>query len=486
MKKFKLKTLSIAVSLMLGGCAVDTEISEQARAITTPSNWSEQSIVNGQTELLVNDWLGITNDIYLKEVLKLALLNDFNLKASAIDVSLAKERLNVSESTDFPELSLNINQSRIKSVDGDNERFNNNAEIELQLSYELDLWGKLSDEQREAELSFASVKAQYKQDRMSLLVNVVNAWYALLESEALLALYTERSENLQNNLDIIKGSYRLGISSALDVYLSQNELNLERARVTQQQQSVFENRRSLQLYIGHYPSGLEAALQQDKVWPTLSPSLYANLPALLVANRADIQATWLDLMSADAAVAVAHKQRFPQFTLSASAGDTSDELSNLLQGDALAWSLLGNITTPLFNAGKLESLEEQARLTVQQKEQRYLDTVYQAFADAENQLNNHKALNEQLAFYKQAEANALAAESLSFSQYQKGLVSYTTVLDSQRRAFDSQTAAIQLTRQLIQNRATLYETLGGVDLEQTLIQATQELPSVQNNLDNIQ
>ncbi len=481
----KIKSLCIAVALVLSGCASRSEISEQARSIAPQEQWAEQNVVLGENDKVINDWLGVTDDLYLRSILNLALQNDFNLKASALDVSIAKEALQVSESADFPELSLNINQRRIKTVDGDDERFNNSAEIALQLTYELDLWGKLSDEQQQAELLFSSVQAQYQNDRINLLVDVVNAWYSLLESEALLTLYQERDQNLQNNLDIIKGSYRLGISSALDVYLSQNELNLERARVAQQQQRVLENRRNLQLYIGHYPSGIEDALQQQKAWPSLSSTLYVELPASLLANRADIQASWLDLMASDAAVAVAHKQRFPQFTLSASAGDASDELSNLLKGDALAWSLLGNITTPLFNAGKLESLEEQARLKVKQKEQRYLELVYQAFADAENQLNNHNALNEQLSFYKQAEANALAAESLSFSQYQKGLVSYTTVLESQRRAFDSQTAAIQLTKQMIQNRATLYATLGGVDIEQSLVQKIQDSSTAPNHLANI-
>lgn len=185
--------------------------------------------------------------------------------------------------------------------------------------------------------------------------------------------------------------------------MTQNEVNSELARVVEQQQRVVENKRSLQTIVGRYPSGSEPSLQHSKTWPTIKDDMYANLPTTLMTQRADIRASWFELMAADAGLAVAHKQRFPQFTLSASTGDSSDKLSNLLSGDALAWSLLANITTPLFNAGKLKSLEQQARLQVKQKEQRYLELVFSAFEDVENKLSNHSSLNKRLTYFKQAE-----------------------------------------------------------------------------------
>ena len=63
----------------------------------------------------------------------------------------------------------------------------------------------------------------------------------------------------------------------------------------------------------------------------------------------------MNLLAADAAVAVAHKQRFPRLALVASGNDVSDELGSLLNGTALAWSVLGNLTQPLFTAAGLKS-----------------------------------------------------------------------------------------------------------------------------------
>ena len=113
-----------------------------------------------------------------------------------------------------------------------------------------------------------------------------------------------------------------------------------------------------------------------------------------------------------------------------------------------------------------------------QKEKQYLQQVYQAFADVENSVSERESLNQQYSFYLKAQENAIAAEKLSFDQYLRGLVTYTTVLESQRRSFDAQTTVIQLTNQLLQNRIEIYLALGGDYLDTTNKLSNNE---VQNN-----
>ena len=60
-----------------------------------------------------------------------------------------------------------------------------------------------------------------------------------------------------------------------------------------------------------------------------------------------------------------------------------------------------------------------------------------------------------------AETNARAALDLALEQYQRGLVPYTTVLESQRQAFDTETTVVELRNLLLQNRISLYLALGG-------------------------
>ena len=87
--------------------------------------------------------------------------------------------------------------------------------------------------------------------------------------------------------------------------------------------------------------------------------------------------------------------------------------------------------------------------------------MFTAFAEVENGISQEQALAERLTAAEQAQDNAEAALTLSFEQYRAGLVSFTTVLESQRRAFDAQTAQIRLAASALQNRIDLNRALGG-------------------------
>ena len=210
--------------------------------------------------------------------------------------------------------------------------------------------------------------------------------------------------------------------------------------------------------MAEYPDG---AIETGDNLPMLTEPIPAGLPSELVSRRPDLQQAWYSLLAADVGLAIAHKQRFPRISLAASASDASNELSQLLDGSPPAWSLLGNLSQPIFNAGRLKAEEERARSQVVQAEKQYLELLYQAFSEVENTISRQTALREQYQATLEAEKHATSAFELAFEQYQRGLVTYTTVLESQRRAFDAQSSVIELRNQLLQNRINLYLALGG-------------------------
>jgi outer membrane protein TolC len=185
------------------------------------------------------------------------------------------------------------------------------------------------------------------------------------------------------------------------------------------------------------------------------------MPSELLTRRSDLQESWLNLLAADSDLASAHKARFPSLTLSASYGLATRELNDLLSGEGNAWTLAGGLTQPLFQAGRLKALEQQAFARVQLAEQQYLDLLYSAFADVENSISRSASLQQRFESFVEAEKNSRAALQLATEQYQRGLVTYTTVLESQRQAYDAVTQVVQLKNQRLQNRISLYLSLGG-------------------------
>jgi len=93
--------------------------------------------------------------------------------------------------------------------------------------------GKLSAADQQANLTFMAEKSNFEQSKQQLVVDVVTTWFAVVEAEKLLSLYEGNVKNSQQNLDIIESGYKSGISEALDVYLTCNELNNELTRVSE-------------------------------------------------------------------------------------------------------------------------------------------------------------------------------------------------------------------------------------------------------------
>ena len=235
-------------------------------------------------------------------------------------------------------------------------------------------------------------------------------------------------------------------------------MNNELSRVATQQAELVKAKRILERLTGAYPAG-ELIVNADL--PKLDSAISLGLPANLLTKKPALVASWYQLLAKDANVAYAHKQRFPALKLTGSLGNSDSELKELLSPSSLAWSLVSNITAPIFNAGKLAAEQERARLERQISEQNYLDTLFNAFSDVENALTTEQSLQQRYITTVRAQENAEAAQTLAFEQYQSGLVEYTTVLESQKRAFDAQSSVIQIKSQLLSNRINLHLALGG-------------------------
>ncbi|WP_289028774.1 efflux transporter outer membrane subunit [uncultured Paraglaciecola sp.] len=447
--------LPILIALSIAGCATNSELDKKLQFPEVPENWQ---ITQSSIEVKDN-WLAQFAQNELIDLVNEALTQNYALRQEAYGAEILKQRLLQSEADFWPTLDLDFSSGRSRS--SSTEVTSNSHSIGLESGYEIDIWGKLSAAQQQANLNYLASVAQYQQSRQTLVASVVSGWFDLITAKQLLDLAEQRVENSKQNLDIIESGYRQGLNSALDVYLSRNELNSEISNLADQQTSLLQTSRTLERLLGRYPSGKVAATVADTSLPLLDTQIPTGLPADVITRKPELKASWYQVLAEDAGLAYAHKQRFPSFNLSASISDSTDELSDLLSGSSFAWSLIGSIAAPIFRAGDLKANEEAARLTLKQQEQAYLDTLFEAFSDVENAITTEKGLKQSYLATVNASKNAKEAETLSFEQYQKGLVTYTTVLEAQGRSFDAQNALIQIKNQLLANRVDLHIALGG-------------------------
>lgn len=439
-------------AVLLSGCVSTSQVNNNIRNSQVPQDWQFS-----ETTLPITDnWFAQFSQPQLSLLVDEALNINQSLRQEAYDVQILEQQLLQADADFWPELDLSLTTGRSKSTNG---VISNSSSLELEGSYELDIWGKLSAAQKQVNLNYLAAKAKYQQDRQTLVANVVTSWFDWIAAKQLSSLFEQRVKNAKQNLDIIESGYQQGLNGALDVYLSRNELNTELSNLAQQEATQLQAARSLERLLGRYP---DASLNSEQITlPLLTSDIPLGMPSDIISRKPELLASWYQVLAQDAGLAFAHKQRFPSINLRASISDSGDELTDLLSGSSLAWSLLGGLTAPLFKAGDLKANEEIARLRLKQQEQIYLDTLYHAFSNVENAITTENSLKLRYQATLAAQQNAAAAETLAFEQYQRGLVTYTTVLEAQGRSFNAQSALIQIKNQLLANRIDLHVALGG-------------------------
>jgi NodT family efflux transporter outer membrane factor (OMF) lipoprotein len=436
--------------MLLGACS-HTAIEPETHAPTIPSAWQR----GGYTGAPKANWLKDFGNAELTSFVEEAVANNYSLHQERARLYQAEQSVVLTRANRFPTLNLTLDGQR-RGADG--STITESSGIAIEGRWEVDLWGRLTKEQQASQLAYAAQQVSLQSAERDLAGRTAGTFFQVLEAKQLFGVARRRLDNAIATQDIVASGYRQGLNDALDLYLAKNQVERQEANYAQQEQVVSEAVADLQLLLARYPDGNLAVSQE---LPLITDAVPAGLPSELLTRRPDVQQAWLNLLAADADLAAAHKSRFPSLSLVGSTGTASAAFSEFLTGDISIWSVSGGLTQPIFNAGRLRAIEELALAEVQRTEQQYLDLVYSAFADVENAISRLASLRSRYESFLDAEKNSRAALNLALEQYQRGLVAYTTVLESQRQAFDAETTVVQLKNLLLQNRITLYLALGG-------------------------
>ena len=445
----------IAVSAAIVGGCTQSAITPEATEVGMPAGW----VRGGDAGSVDLNWLESFDDPQLTGLVSEAIGNNYPLEQERARLYAAEQAVVIVRANRFPELDVSLDGSRRGFTDSSSQRVSTESfGAAVGASWEVDLWGRLSKQQQAAQLAFGAQQARFESVQRNLAATTTAAYFEVMEAKQLLEVAQRRLDNAIESHDIVASGYRQGLNDALDLYLARNQVERQQANYAQKEQAVSETIADLQLSLARYPDG---RMEIPGMLPVLTKPIPSGLPSDLLTRRSDLQEAWLSLLAADADLAAAHKARFPSLSLVGSAGVASAEFGDLLDTDLSVWSIAGGITQPLFNAGQLEAFEEQALARVRQAEQQYLELVFRAFADVENAISRSASLIERYESFLDAQTNSRAALNLALEQYQRGLVSYTTVLESQRQAFDAETTVVELRNLLLQNRISLYLALGG-------------------------
>ena len=216
--------------------------------------------------------------------------------------------------------------------------------------------------------------------------------------------------------------------------------------------------RQLEILLGRYPA---AQLVLPAGLPELDGPVAAGLPSEVLTRRPDLAAAERRVAAAGARVAEARAALYPQLRLTGSAGTSSDQVADLLDGDFSVWSFAGSLLQPLFQGGRLRAGVDLAAAGADEALAAYASAVLRALGEVETALAAEKGLAEQETALAAAALQAEAARRLAEERYETGLGEYLVVLESQRGALDTASRRLEVQRRRLVARVDLYLALGG-------------------------
>ena len=479
MGKIKLTVNSITLCILLSACTStdDRALSESASS-STGNNvvWQSQARQQESTQtLLLNSDTTLIDVIDIKELPHLAgyideaLSSNANLQQSlitlrkaqvAIDSAKADRNLNVDASFSASKSETTNSSASTSSNTNSSTSFNSSSQsynASMNVSWELDLWQKISDGISAANLDAASARASYQSARDSLVANVVRSYIDVLTQQQLLNIEQSRLTVLENNEAVILKRYSTGLGSLDDLDTARTSSANTRATIAQYENALLTAKRTLAVLLGRQNQSLNELNTQVNFPDVLLP--LTTLPKQDLARRPDLQAAFYALKATEFEVDVAYKALLPSISLSASLSDNASTPSQALFTNPL-WSLLGQMTAPLFQGGALRAQIEDAKLTSANAWWQYRETLLTAVQETQNALDSETALSARISHTNVALANAERSVSTIEGQYRQGLADILDLLSVYETRFNLQAQAVELHAQKLQNRIDLGLALG--------------------------
>src|SRR5213592_588861 len=476
--KHALLSLAPIVTLALAGCAVGPNYKRPTTE--TPAHYKAEALGSwkrGQPgdHVPKGDWWNIFGDQTLNDLQGRATGANQELKAAVARVEQARATARVARSELLPTLNADSSYTRQRFSPNQVPSFGdltaNNYRGALDLSYEIDLWGRVRRGFESARADAQASLAAFHNVLLALQADVAQNYFALRALDAEIATVTGTMNLRKEQVRLVRSRFEGGIGSELDVARAETELATTEAEAASLAQRRAELENAIAILAGANPAVFKLSALDDAntKWNPQPPVVPAGLPAELLERRPDVAEAERQLASANARIGVAKAAFFPVLSLTGSGGYVSGDIDSLMHRESRTWSIGPSLSLPIFAGGRNRANYKRSQASFDEAVARYRQQVLVAFGEVENSLSGIRHLVDQAAAQQRAVANARRAAELATDRYRSGIVSYLEVVDASRDALQAERANAQLAGQRLIAAVQLIKALGGGWTEQQVL-----------------
>jgi len=460
---------ALLCALVLAGCAVGPDYHRPPPGGSLPAQWKAGSPwKEGQprdAEIKQSFW-EVFDDAVLTGLEQEATTNSPDLLAAFERVEQARAVARITRADLFPGLSFDPNGNRTHYSANRTSQpgspllgyTGNDFLLPLDLSYEIDLWGRIRRSFRAAREQAQASAAAYQTVLLSLQAEVAQTYFMIRSIDLNRRVVAETVALRKKNLTLVESLHRGGADSAVDVAQAVTELSSAEADLVGLELRRAQLENALAVLCGQNSSSFSLVETARLYQP---PAIPIGLPADLLERRPDVAEAERSMAAASEGIGIAKAAFFPAIQLTGSAGVESMDLKDIFNWESRAWTIGPNVSLPLFQGGRNRAGLQRAQAAYQEAVAQYRSQVLVAFREVEDGLVGLRLLKEQYEAQMRALDAAKQVADLSLIRYKEGLVSYLEVVVADRTELENEILTYDLNGQRIVTTVQLIKALGG-------------------------
>jgi multidrug efflux system outer membrane protein len=421
------------------------------------------------TSLADLKWFEVFKDEKLQDLIRTALVQNYDLRDAATRVEASRADLGITRSNQYPNLNVNaeIATTRFSRngatelpaafIPSQNRTFGGTT-LEL-LSFEVDIWGRLRRATEAARANLLGAEENRRAVMTTLIGEVASAYLTLRELDYQLEISRRTLGTRQESLDLIRNRQAGGVATLLDLRQAEQLVYSAGATIPILQEQIEQTENQISLLLGKNPGNVirgRSLIDQE-----MPPDVPPGLPSALLERRPDIRAAEQNLIAANAEIGVAKAAYFPQISLTGFLGAQGNQLSSLFTGPSSVWTFAPQLTQPIFTAGRLKS---QVKLTQAFRDSaliQYEKSIQTAFSEVSDALIAHQRTRESRVQQELLVGALQDRTRLAYVRYLGGVDTLLNALDSDRDLFQSELLLSQIRLSEQDSVVQLYKALGG-------------------------
>jgi NodT family efflux transporter outer membrane factor (OMF) lipoprotein len=475
------KTISFALilggALLLSGCLmVGPDYSRppvktiEKYQPTTQTEFTESLGENSNKIIDPVEWWESFNDPTLNALLKQAALQNLSLQQKALKIYELQAQLGISNAALLPSVSLNAaftnnqNSSIQEAINDSGNLITRN--VLLQMSWELDFWGKARRGIQSSLNSYLSGVAAFYSSDVSLTADVANTYINIRNNEALIAVAKTNLELQKESLRIANSRFKYGATSMLDLSQAQAQYEQTKARIPDLIASLKKTQNAMSILLGQPPDYYEKNYGNTKGSLKPPTELGVGMPIDLLRRRPDVLQAELTAVAQSNLIGVRKAELYPTFTLGGTFGYANSNYGNLTSPNLFSWSnnssgVSAGLYLPLFYRGAIVDQIRVQDAIFQQSLLAYQNQVLSAQKEVEDSLITISTTKSSAEDYTRGVIAAKSAADLALERYKSGQSDYTTVITAQQSLLSLENSLVQTKSNELIGYVGAFKALGG-------------------------